>query len=613
MAVDPRRIDAIAKQPNIGNLASGFRSSNKLNDNFDRIKDAFDNTLSRDGSGPNAMLAPLDMNNKRIINLPAASGVGDPVRLGDVTIDVEAIASAVLPTKLDVTGDNVQSTKDFKQAINSQDFVKLEDYGPLAISAAGNQAALDLAIADATNFISLSYGKTILLPSVPGGLILNNLTVEATEGSTTPITIQGSVQGTVIRPAEAVVNFINVNATLVTLRDFQVVDISNLISGSIIKGTGAATGLPVIIERITFVQGSNGPAHAVTNDGLENLTFRDSYVQNCQSAYNNIKGGVNNVVSSIYALGVKHGVILDNPTSGPSAEGFACYDSIFNCTQANARGLWIKQGLLLSFSDVHCVQLGTGGIGLRLEATAGSIQNCVFRDCYFEGSDTNPAIKSTGAVSYITFQGGGIGQGGYTPGLINCIDLDSVNDFDFSNFDILFPSGNCNKVMNVVGSTGIISVTCSGWEKANNVSTESSSVVRWELPGNACPTVRSPLSQYPYAAWTAYTPTVTSGTGTIGALGAVTGRYRVDGKTINLFVSVNIVTNGTANQDIRASVPVSARIGTPHPIFGREDGYSGAGVQGRVVDGILVMTAMNGSFVGGDTAHLIMNGTYEAA
>lgn len=74
----------MAKQPNIGNLASGFRSSNKLNDNFDEIRNAFSNTLSRDGSGPNQMLASLDMNSERILNLPEPVNDLEPVRLQDL-------------------------------------------------------------------------------------------------------------------------------------------------------------------------------------------------------------------------------------------------------------------------------------------------------------------------------------------------------------------------------------------------------------------------------------------------------------------------------------------------------------------------------------------------
>lgn len=63
-------------------ILSGFASNSKLNTNFSRITSAFDNTLSRDGSSPNAMEADLDMNSNRILNLPNPTDPSDPVTLG---------------------------------------------------------------------------------------------------------------------------------------------------------------------------------------------------------------------------------------------------------------------------------------------------------------------------------------------------------------------------------------------------------------------------------------------------------------------------------------------------------------------------------------------------
>jgi len=68
----------------LSNLSSGFRSSNKLNENFQEIRDAIDNTISRDGSTPNQMMAPLDMNSERIINVGAPVNLTDAVRLQDL-------------------------------------------------------------------------------------------------------------------------------------------------------------------------------------------------------------------------------------------------------------------------------------------------------------------------------------------------------------------------------------------------------------------------------------------------------------------------------------------------------------------------------------------------
>jgi len=60
-------------------ITTGYGSTTKLNANFDLIQDEFDNTLSRDGSTPNGMLANLDMNSQRILNLPSATSNTEPV------------------------------------------------------------------------------------------------------------------------------------------------------------------------------------------------------------------------------------------------------------------------------------------------------------------------------------------------------------------------------------------------------------------------------------------------------------------------------------------------------------------------------------------------------
>ena len=55
-------------------ISGGFASTDALNSNFEQIEDAFDNTLSRDGSTPNQMNGDLDMNHHRILNVLGDSG-----------------------------------------------------------------------------------------------------------------------------------------------------------------------------------------------------------------------------------------------------------------------------------------------------------------------------------------------------------------------------------------------------------------------------------------------------------------------------------------------------------------------------------------------------------
>ena len=58
----------MAKKPTVTTLQSGFNSTETLNANFEALRDGFDNTLSLDGSTPNAMEADLDLNGNDILN-----------------------------------------------------------------------------------------------------------------------------------------------------------------------------------------------------------------------------------------------------------------------------------------------------------------------------------------------------------------------------------------------------------------------------------------------------------------------------------------------------------------------------------------------------------------
>ena len=72
----------MAKKPPITNVTSGFSSTIALNNNFTSLRDGFDNTLSLDGSTPNALQTELDLANNNIIN--AGSVETDTLFLGGV-------------------------------------------------------------------------------------------------------------------------------------------------------------------------------------------------------------------------------------------------------------------------------------------------------------------------------------------------------------------------------------------------------------------------------------------------------------------------------------------------------------------------------------------------
>jgi hypothetical protein len=59
----------MAKKPAINNITTGYTSAEAINENFQNVRNAFDNTLSLDGSTPNAMGADLNMDSNDILNV----------------------------------------------------------------------------------------------------------------------------------------------------------------------------------------------------------------------------------------------------------------------------------------------------------------------------------------------------------------------------------------------------------------------------------------------------------------------------------------------------------------------------------------------------------------
>lgn len=78
-----------------------------INANSGVIVAGIDNTLSRDGTSPNQMQAPIDMNGQPIINLPAPSTMDSPLRLADIDSIISVIPTITIPGVLRYTLNNV--------------------------------------------------------------------------------------------------------------------------------------------------------------------------------------------------------------------------------------------------------------------------------------------------------------------------------------------------------------------------------------------------------------------------------------------------------------------------------------------------------------------------
>jgi len=95
----------MAKRPTVTSISSGYASNTQLNANFEALRDAFDNTLSLDGSTPNAMAADLDLGTNDLLNVGSingASATGLTANL-DTVVGISADITTVAGISADVT------------------------------------------------------------------------------------------------------------------------------------------------------------------------------------------------------------------------------------------------------------------------------------------------------------------------------------------------------------------------------------------------------------------------------------------------------------------------------------------------------------------------------
>jgi len=103
----------MAKQPSLKTISAGYYSTDQLNNNFSNIQNAFDNTLSRDGSTPNTMGADIDLNQNDLLNVRDVRT--DNLYINGALVTISSLDASPADVRVDdFTGDG--STVDFTLA-----------------------------------------------------------------------------------------------------------------------------------------------------------------------------------------------------------------------------------------------------------------------------------------------------------------------------------------------------------------------------------------------------------------------------------------------------------------------------------------------------------------
>jgi hypothetical protein len=119
------------------NLINESAAVARINDNFSSLQTVIEKLLSRDGTSPNTMTDDLDMNSKRIVNLPAPLNNTEPLRLQDwLSASVGTFPPGSVVASLGYTPSNEAFTQTGTGAVTSTVHDKLkqtpktpEDFG----------------------------------------------------------------------------------------------------------------------------------------------------------------------------------------------------------------------------------------------------------------------------------------------------------------------------------------------------------------------------------------------------------------------------------------------------------------------------------------------------
>lgn len=162
---------------NLADLNNQNSVVTNINNNNTTLVNAFDNTLSRDGTSPNQMASNLDLNDYKIVNLGAPSNPADAVRYQDISEAVTASAEAAA-SAADAAASASDAATSAGEAADSAAAALLSETNA-AVSAAN---ALDSANASAASYagIRFAYSTTTSMADPGAGVIrFNNATLSS--------------------------------------------------------------------------------------------------------------------------------------------------------------------------------------------------------------------------------------------------------------------------------------------------------------------------------------------------------------------------------------------------------------------------------------------------
>ena len=251
---------------------------------------------------------------------------------------------------------------------------------------------------------------------------------------------------------------------------------------------------------------------------------------------------------------------------------------------------------------------------------AGSTSKAKFVNCDFDIGTTAIKVNAdasnvTADFSLMSTQGRDIGSGDAlvtVEGDYADITINSPR-FEQAGGNVARIDGDYSTVTMTAPQVGAFNTSGIGYPALETTGGGSKIVVLGDIRSTSAITVAGNVS-IPNTAWSTYTPTVSSLSGTISSASA-SGYYRQDGKTITVTATITVTSNGSGATGLSFSLPAQAG-----PRFyvgsGREQAVNGKGVSVTISpsgSAATVVASGDNTYPAADGAVIVASVTYEVA